>query len=820
MAVQPGQTFSHYRFIEKIGEGGMGAVWKAVDTTLDREVAIKVLSEDCSRDPERLGRFKREAKAVAALNHPNIVTVHSVEEAEGVHFITMELVRGKTLAELIPRDGLPLGKFFDQAIALADAVSAAHQQGITHRDLKPDNFMIDDNGRLKVLDFGLAKLREEARAVDGTQLLTATVTAEGKILGSVSYMSPEQAEGKPIDSRSDIFSMGVVLYELATGQRPYGGDTSMSILSSILREEPPSITALKSALPRHLGRIVHRCLAKDPGRRYQTALDLRNELEALRAEIESGELQAAGERELVGKEKSARGRRFAFIGMGAAIVLLLGFFSWFYIGRDDEDPETSIADSAKVERMRVAVLPFENLSASEDDAYFSEGITQDINTQLAKIHSFIVIAHGSARRVSQTEMTHAQAAAELSADYLIDGSVSRAGDRVHITARLIDPRTDEQLWANDYDRELSPTQIFAVRGDVARQVATALRVTLTPAEETEFEAVPTENMEAYNAYQLGRFFWNKRSETGLLQAIKHFEQAITVDPGYALAYSGLADSYTLLPFYGSMPAMEAYPKAREASQKALAIDSTLAEAHTSLGAIRWWHDWDWTGAEAEFTKAIALNPHYPTGRHWYGAYLVGMGRFDEGIAEAQVALELDPLSMIINTNLADYLVRAGKIDEAIEQYHKTRAMDPGFSYARERLGWAYVYQGKLEEAAAEFEHCPPDKRTVGLATVYAMSGEREKALGLLDTLKDRARETRINPMAFADIYAALGEKERVFEWLETAVKERAPDLAEGVLRYPQWDELRTHPRFIGLLNRIGFDAEGNALPTSDTREKE
>jgi serine/threonine-protein kinase len=594
-------------------------------------------------------------------------------------------------------------------------------------------------------------------------------------------MSPEQAEGKSIDSRSDVFSMGVILYELATGQRPHRGDTSLSILSSILREDPQSITALKTTLPRHLGRIVHRCLAKDPDRRYQTALDLRNELEALRTEIDSGNLKARGGLESAGKEKSARGRLFAFIGMGTAIVALLVYFGWLYIGHDLTTPKAPVVPSATVGRMRVAVLPFENLSTSEDDAYFSEGVTQDINTHLAKIHGFVVIAHGSARRVSQAKMTHAQAAAELRADYFIDGSVSRAGDRVRITVRLIDPKTDEQLWANDYDRELSPAHIFAVRGDVARQVATALRVTLTPAEETEFEAVPTENMEAYNAYQLGRFFWGKRSEAGLLQAIVHFKQAIAVDPGYALAYSGLADSYNVLPFYGSMPSMEAYPKAREAAEKALAIDSTLAEAHTSLGAVRWWHDWDWAGAEAAFTSAIALNPRYPTGRHWYGAYLVGMGRFSEGIAEARVALELDPLSMIINTNLGDYLVRAGKINEAIEQYHKARAMDPGFSYATRRLGWAYVYQGMLEEAAAEFELCSPEVRTVGLATVYALSGEREKALGLLDTLKNRAR-------------------------------------AEGVLVYPDWDELRTDPRFIELLNNIGFDPDGNALPTSDTEK--
>jgi TolB-like protein len=548
MPTQPGQMLSHYRLVEKIGEGGMGVVWKAVDTKLDREVAIKTLAEELAADPERLGRFEREAKAVAALDHPNIVTVYSVEEAEGVHLITMGLVRGKSLTELIPRNGLPLGKFFDQALALADAISAAHQQGITHRDLKPDNVMIGDDGRLKVLDFGIAKLREEARAADGTQLPTATVTQEGKILGTVSYMSPEQAEGKQVDHRSDIFSLGVMLYQMATGQRPFKGDTSVSIISSIIKDTPASVTDIKSSLPRDLGRIVRRCLAKEPMDRFQSAIGLRSELVALKQELDSGEREP---RVAAVSTASSFRRRWVLSATVLAVVVLLVWLGQLLIQQSCRDPDDRYFAQAvgAVERKRIVVLPFENLGPPEDE-YFAAGMTEEITSRLAVVSGLGVISRTSAFQYDRTGKNIKQVGEDLGVDYVLEGTVrwARQADasRVRITPQLIRVADDTHLWAEAYERVIE--DIFQVQSEIAGEVIEQLGVALLEPERRAIESKPTDNPEAYNAYLRGLHLMSQldNPDRNLRLGIEMFRRAVELDPNFTLAYAELSEAHSVM----------------------------------------------------------------------------------------------------------------------------------------------------------------------------------------------------------------------------------------------------------------------------------
>jgi TolB-like protein len=606
MSVEPGLTLSHYRLIEKIGEGGMGVVWKALDTKLEREVAVKILPEELASDPERLGRFEREAKAVAALNHPNIVTVHSVEEAEGMRFITMELVRGKPLTELIPRNGLPLGKFFDQAVALTEAISAAHQQGITHRDLKPDNVMIGDDGHLKVLDFGLAKLREEARAVDGTQMPTATVTQEGKILGTVSYMSPEQAEGKAIDHRSDIFSLGVMLYQMATGQRPFKGDTSISIISSIMKDTPASITDIKASLPNHLGRIVKRCLAKEPKRRFQTALDLRNELEELGQEVATGKTTAVK----ATTARSTGGKRTAVWIVGAAIIAILLAVIALQQWRGGRPAEQRAA-ARPVEAgdaISVAVLPFANMSPDEQNEYFSDGITSEIINYLAKVADLKVIARTSVMQYKDTMKPIRQIGEELGVSSIVEGEVQRVADRVRIKVQLIDAKTEAHLWAEAYDREL--TDVFAVQSDVAHKIVTALNATLTPSEAERLGRQPTENLEAYDFYLRGVELGSQSElESDWRMAEQMFVRAVELDPTFAEAHAELSKIHSVLYFYRFDQSEERLAMAREAVDKAQKLGVALAEVHSALGYYYYWGLEDYDNALTHFDAARELEPN-------------------------------------------------------------------------------------------------------------------------------------------------------------------------------------------------------------------
>ena len=687
MPVGPGQTLLHYRLVEKIGEGGMGVVWKAADTKLDRQIALKILPTELAADAERRHRFEREAKAIAALNHPNIVTIHSVEEADGVHFLTMELVRGTPLADAISKEALPLGRFFDLAVPIADALSEAHRSGITHRDLKPQNVMVTPEGRVKVLDFGLAKLREVGRTgADGTQLPTVSVTQEGKILGTVAYMSPEQAEGKPVDHRSDIFSLGVLLYEMATGRRPFRGDTSMSILSSIIKEEPQSATAINQGLPRHLGRIIGRCLAKDPGLRYQSTQDLRNELDGLRQEIASGEHSGTMERVPSIAEPGRSRTWFPWAILGAVIVVaVLVFWVLRSSGPTETGPPVTQAPSAQPTagdgRKMAVILPFENLGPPED-AYFAAGMSEEITSRLAGVSELGVISRTSATQYDRTGKTMRQIGADLGVDYVLEGTVrwAKRADgtgRVRVTPQLIRVSDDTQLWSETYERDID--DIFEVQTDIANRVIEQLDVTLLGSERELVESAPTQNMEAFRLYLKAKDVQDDASVDpveGDARYVSLMEKATDLDPAFVEAWSELSQHHSSVYGQGLDATDERLSRAREALQRAEGINPHHYKTHLALGAYHYYGFRDYDQALEEFLAATEIVPNEALARHFVGLIYRRQGRWGECVENLAAAFQLAPQDGNIARNLGTTYAALREFETAIRYHDRAIELEP------------------------------------------------------------------------------------------------------------------------------------------------
>jgi len=590
-----GRSLNHYRILGPLGSGGMGEVWLAEDTKLHRKVALKILPPEMAENPERRNRFEREARAVAALNHPNIVTIYSVEEAEGMHFITMEAVEGRTLTELIPPAGMGLGRFLELALPLADAVAAAHDQGIVHRDLKPDNVIVSNKGVLKVLDFGLAKLREDAsgntEAV--TQLPTAAVTAEGKVVGTVAYMSPEQAEGKAVDARSDVFSLGILFYQMTTGEKPFRGDTTLSTLSSILKDSPRPITDINAGLPRDLGRIINRCLVKSPSDRFQSAQGLRAELSTLKRESESGTLDA------IRGPRSGRGMlRPVLFAAGAVFLLVVAYGLWRFAPASGPGTEPAgasgpapLSSSPVPSTSRIVVLPFENLGADED-GYFASGVTEEITSRLAAVPDLSVISRTSALQYAGAGKTIGQIGQELGVDFILEGTVrwekaAGASGRVRVTPTLIRVSNDTNLWSDRYDREME--SIFDVQSEIAGEVVGQLGLTIGAPQREQLAARPTTNMEAYKAYLQAKsrspgFFDIEASYA----AEKHLSRAVELDPGFAEAWAELSTTHSRI-YHDSLDRTEdRLSKARTAADRALDLAPDLPDSRIALGYYYYW----------------------------------------------------------------------------------------------------------------------------------------------------------------------------------------------------------------------------------------
>ena len=838
----PGMMVNRYKILDLLGKGGMGEVYLAEDTELHRRIALKVLPAGFTRDSDRVRRFVREAHAASALNHPNIVTIHEIGRLDDVHFIVTEFIEGQTLREQF-RGGMRLAEALDVAVQVASALAAAHAAGIVHRDIKPENIMLRRDGYVKVLDFGLAKLVEKQMPLQHREKEPAA-TNPGMVMGTVNYMSPEQARGLDVDARTDLWSLGVVLYEMVTGRVPFEGETTSHVVVSILESDPAQLK-IHDELPPELKQIITKTLRKDSIERYQTARELAFDLKSLKQQLETdnrllSHLRLDGS----GRETAIRGdgpavaktiqrstvntadaaatlspssveyligeikrhKRGAVVMVAVVLMLVALAFLFFRKARHFAEREVAIES--------VAVLPFVNVNGDPNTEYLSDGISDSIINSLSQLPNLKVISLNAVSRYKGKQLDSHTIGREQNVQAVLIGRLTQLADSLTISVELVDVRDNRRLWGEQYSRKLS--DLLVVQDEIAREVSEKLRLQLTGEEERLLATPHTENSEAYRLYLLGRYYSGKLTEAGWEKAIDYFEQAIKKDPAYAPAYLGLANAYGEIRGRASMPAEEARQKQAMLAQKqkaavlkALQIDNTLAEAHVALAKVKLSYDWDWPAAERELKNALGLNPN-SRDAHWaYAAHLDAMGRFAEAIVEIKRVQELDPLSLEVNAAVGMPFYFARQYDQAIEQFKKTIEMDPNFVPSHIRLGMAYAQKGMYEEAIAELSEAraldnAPQRwgRFAALAYVYALSGNTYEARKMLAELKDLAKERYIPPGNFALIYTGLGEKDLAFACLEKAYETNF--VYPFIKVDPMFDSLRSDPRFTDLLRRMNL----------------
>jgi len=775
--VKAGSRLGPYEVLAPLGAGGMGEVWKARDPRLGRDVAIKVLPSSFSQDPDRLRRFEQEARAAGVLNHPNITAVYDVGSQEGVPYVVSELLEGETLRARLVGGAFTPRKALGHALQIAHGLAAAHEKGIVHRDLKPENIFVTRDGRVKILDFGLAKLTHPEDAARPQSDLPTVGSEPGVALGTLGYMSPEQVRGKPADPRSDIFSFGAILYEMLAGKRAFHGDTTADTMSAILKEDPPDLSATNRQIPPGLERIVRHCLEKDPEQRFQSARDLGFDLEAL------SDITAPAPAPAV----KLRPRT---LRLGAAVVVALLVLT---AGAILLRPRGKAIDS-------LAVLPFTNAGSDPNTEYLSDGVTDALINSLSQLPNMTVMSRDSVSGYKKREVSAQAAGRELNVQAVLKGKLLQRADDLVITAELVDVRRNSHLWGGQFNRKLSEIQV--IQEEIAKQISSKLRGGLSGAQKKRLTKRYTENAEAYQLYLKGQYFWEKRTEEPLKKSIEYFNQAIEKDPSYALAYAGLADAYVVSSSYSFLAPRDAFPKARAAAEKALEIEDDLARPHATLGFCLWSYDWNWTAAEDEFKKAISLDPRYAHAYHFYGMLMITLGRTDEAVALLQRAGELNPLSGIIRANLGRAYLYARRNEQVIS----TCRSAPDFPTAHRFMAQAYAAKGMTQEAASENQKAadllPLNPQKVyysGLA--QALAGHESETQKTIDELKTLAGRRYVQPIYIAMVSSQLGRKEETLEWLEKAYADHSFELV-FINVNPQWDLVRQDSRFTDLLRRL------------------
>ena len=824
MSLAPGTRLSHYEIREQIGAGGMGEVYLAQDSRLRRSVALKVLPAEFTENADRLRRFEQEACTASGLNHPNILTIHEVGMEGETQFIAMEYIEGESLRQHLSRTTMKLREMLDIAVQTASALTAAHEAGIVHRDIKPENIMVRRDGYVKVLDFGLAKLVE--RQEPDSEAPTMVNTDPGVVMGTASYMSPEQARGMDVDARTDIWSLGIVMYEMIAGRVPFGGTTTGDMLASILGDSAaPPLARFAREVPTELDRIVTKALTKDKNGRYQTAKDLLIDLKRLKQQLDvDAEIERTAAPEFIagatgtgGSRKSGQTmgqsapsstsnasphssgskRRNVAIGI-AGLCLAVAAFAYFkYFARDSRSSPVREAITS------IAVLPFVNASNNPDAEYLSDGISESLINNLSQLPALKVIARSSSFKFKGKSTELGEVAQALGVRAILTGRVTQLGDQLQISAELVDTADSTQVWGGQYNRKA--TDLLAIQSEISREIAERLRLKLTSTEQQQLAKRETTNPEAYELVLKGRFFANKGGEVGRGKAIEYFSQATAVDQNYALAYAELAIAYNVLVTSATVDPGVIRPKAQAALAKAVQLDETIPEAHLALAVLKF-NNWEWAAADSEYKRAIELNPSFSRARAQYANYLAAMGRHEQAIAEARRARDLDPFSNGRNWRFGAVLLNAGRFDEAIEQLKKTLELDSSFATAHIWLGYSYAAKGQYEQAIAEYREAikmgeDSTSTKIYLGYSLALAGKKNEALAILNEMQ--TTKEYVSPAELAVLHAGLGDKEQALADLERAYA--AHDFQLQYLKVEShYDSLRSDPRFADLLRRVGL----------------